>query len=382
MLEQAILYNKHKALASIVMEDGTVKEIAQCLDEELLPIILQGNLTEDTLNEWLMKRRIPEAREGYGAVKREFPNIGRSRNEFSLSDQYWIFYKGGETWDSLNFFTNPYSEDFGRAFFVPWEYKIRHKFPQSPDMTTNGALRKRWTRGPDGTSYLLKAGSKTHHQEPITEVLASIMLKKLDIIPYVEYELVIDGMKLCSRCRNFVDKNSEFVPASHIYFKERRPKARSVYEHLLLMCEKYGISDARDYVDAMIFADHVLGNDDRHLGNFGFLRDVRTGVIKGFAPLFDSGSSYGIINGKQNSSKFFHDREKEVIRKYAGTFDPRKIMDHNEAYSLIDTYPEITKRQRDALKEFLLDMEQVLINGQNEAKIGRIGSRTVDGPSF
>ena len=138
------------------------------------------------------------------------------------------------------------------------------------------------------------------------------MLGKMNIIPFVEYELVIEGLRLCSKCRNFVDEDTEFVPASHIYYKKPRKATDTIYAHLMKMCRCYGIKDAEDYVDAMIAADHILGNDDRHLGNFGFIRDVETAGITGFAPLFDSGSSYGVINGKPGTSKLFREMEKEV----------------------------------------------------------------------
>lgn len=361
MLEKAIMYNKHQQLLGVDIDNGHVTRILQCFDKEHLPIILQDNLSEETLNEWIGKRKLPQKREGYSAVKRDFPNIEANRNMFSLSDQYWFRYRKDETWDKLNFFTNPYSEDVGKAFFTPWKFERGHRFMPSPDHMTNGALRKRWRRGSDGTSYLIKAGSSTLHQEPITEVLASIMLKKLDIIPYVDYELIVDGLRLCSMCRNFVTENTEFVPAAHIYYKKKRLITESKYEHLLHMCAAYGIANASVFIDAMIAADHIIGNDDRHLGNFGFLRDVETAEIIGFAPLFDSGSSYGVINGTVGTSKLFYDQEKRAIKKHIRKIALEKFTDHKEAYCLIDTYPEITKKQQERLKAFIVEMEEELI---------------------
>lgn len=354
------MFSKNRMLLVLDMENGTVIRIVQVIDTEHLPVILQDSLTEETLNSWLSKRRIPDSREGLPAMRCDFPGFEQHHCMFSLTDQYWFRYRMEETWEGLNFFTNPYSEDLGKAFFTPWEFECGHCFPPSPDLMTNGALRKRWTREEDGTSFLIKAGSRKLRQEPITEVLASLMLGKLDIIPFVEYELVVEGLRLCSKCRNFVDKDTEFVPASHIYYKEPRKKTDSVYAHLLKMCGRYGVENAKEYVDAMIAADHILGNDDRHLGNFGFIRDVETAGITGFAPLFDSGSSYGVISGKPGTSKLFHEMEKKAVRKAAEKIDPLRIRDHGEAYCLIDTYPEITKAQRDALKTFIEAMEEEL----------------------
>ena len=216
-MERTVMLNKHQLLLVLDMEKGTVQKIVQVIDTDHLPVFLQDNLTVGTINEWLAKRRIPDTREGLSAMRSDFPGFEQYRCMFSLSDQYWFRYRKEETWEGLNYFTNPYSEDLGRAFFTPWEFERGHIFPSSPDLMTNGALRKRWTREEDGTSFLIKAGSRKLRQEPITEVLASLMLKKLDIIPFVEYELVVEGLRLCSKCRNFVDKDTEFVPASHIY---------------------------------------------------------------------------------------------------------------------------------------------------------------------
>ena len=359
-LERTVMFSKNRMLLVLDMENGTVQRIVQVIDTEYLPVILQDNLTVETFNEWLSKRKIPDTREGLPAMRSDFPGFEQYHCMFSLTDQYWFRYRKEETWEGLNYFTNPYPEDLGRAFFTPWEFETGYRFPPSPDLMTNGALRKRWTRGEDGTSFLIKAGSKKLRQEPITEVLASLMLKKLDIIPFVEYELVVEGLRLCSKCKNFVDKDTEFVPASHIYYKEPRKKTDSVYEHLMKMCSRYGVEDAKDYVDAMIAADHILGNDDRHLGNFGFIRDVETAGITGFAPLFDSGSSYGVISGKPGTSRLFHDKEKTAVRRTAIKIDPQRIRDHEEAYCLIDTYPEITRPQKDALKAFIEGMEEEL----------------------
>lgn len=50
-------------------------------------------------------------------------------------------------------------------------------------------------------------------------------------------------------------------------------------------------ADRRVMFGRMLAADFILANTDRHLGNFGFLRDSETLEWKGTAPIYDSGTS-------------------------------------------------------------------------------------------
>lgn len=43
----------------------------------------------------------------------------------------------------------------------------------------------------------------------------------------------------------------------------------------------------------MIVLDYIIANEDRHLNNFGLLRNAETLEWIGFAPIYDSGSSLG-----------------------------------------------------------------------------------------
>ena len=355
---RAVMYNKKTPVAQVEIEKGVVTKICERIDMPHLPIILHDNFTESSLNEWIEKRRLPPDREGMGSVIKNYsffegyPEFERYGCMFSLSDQYWFRYEKSQTWDALNYFTNPYSEDIGRLFFYPWELEKDHTFAPSPDLTTNGLLRKRWTMGETGESFLIKAGSRRLRQEPISEVLATILLRKLDIIPYVEYELTVEGMRLCSKCKNFVTKDTEFVPAGYIYFREKRRADETVYKHLLRMCALCGLHDAKEYIDNMIAVDRILGNEDRHLGNFGFIRDVNTLKITGFAPLFDSGYSFVPEGHVPKDKKIIFEEEEKIaaLMKAMKKINLKKIMDHGEMFSLIDMYPELDRDEKDYIK--------------------------------
>jgi hypothetical protein len=44
-------------------------------------------------------------------------------------------------------------------------------------------------------------------------------------------------------------------------------------------------------MDEMLVLDYIIANQDRHFGNFGFIRDVNTLEFLDFAPIFDCGTS-------------------------------------------------------------------------------------------
>ena len=359
----AVMYNKKKPVLEADIEKGTVKRINRVLNKEYAPLYIYSECTEKKLNEWLNKRRMPADREGMPEVSERFshfaayPGFDSYGCMFSLSDQYWFcFDKHSQTWGNGNYFTNPYSEDIGKAFFTPWEYPKNYSFKESPDLMTNGLLCKRWTRIDDGASYMIKAGSRHLRQEPISEVLASIMLKKLNIIPFVEYELVVEGMRLCSRCRNFVTKDTEFVPASHIYYQGKKHENESVCSCLLRMCKRFNIKNAKRDIEKMITVDTILGNEDRHLGNFGFIRNVETLEFVGFAPLFDSGYSFVSTNRLPNDKRIvFTEKEKQSALAHNLRYvNMEKLEEHNEMFDLIDVYPEIDEEERHRIKKKII----------------------------
>jgi hypothetical protein len=47
----------------------------------------------------------------------------------------------------------------------------------------------------------------------------------------------------------------------------------------------------RSFLEYQILTDFILTNTDRHLNNFGVLRDTHTLKFIGMAPIFDSGNS-------------------------------------------------------------------------------------------
>ncbi len=274
------------------------------LNRKLAPLVVfldgQEGLTQ--LNRWFQKRLFSNKRTDF--PKREDIKWNGVPHFFSFSDQYWIRYTENETWEDLNFFTNNFSKRCGDVIFSKNLYNIENLSIDydSPELTTNGVLKKRWDK--EGIrSFLIKHMSEEFSQEPLSEILATKLLSKIHFIQFVPYKLCIEGYDLCSQCNNFVTPNVEFVPAVALYAatkihdeEKELPEAERIYAHLQFAIKEHEIPNAENFIDSIIIADRYILNYDRHLGNFGFLRDVETGKFIGPAPLFDFGNAFAGYN--------------------------------------------------------------------------------------
>lgn len=372
----AILMNKNTPILEIMIEKSSIMKIGKVLNEDMLPIPLQQECTQSLVNNWFAKRLMPEKRDGLKAVRMLFKNIETEKYFFSLSDQYWVKYNQKDSWTKYNPFTNRYNSEVGKAFFEPWMVNTDHIAATSPDRTTNGVLKKRWVQADDMTSRLHKQGSIAWHQEPLSEVMASIMLKRLNLLPFVEYELIIDGLCFCSSCKNFVTQDTEFVPAYAIYQLEPKKEEESEYIHFIKMCEKCSIAGAREFMDKMIAADHIICNTDRHFGNFGFLRNADDGKILGFAPLFDCGSAYWGTTDKveKQKSHYFKAEETAAVKKAWGSGLLKKAKSTKSIHDLLMSYPDITDKKKEAISTMIgeVDKELEMMAGSVDREKGAV----------
>jgi hypothetical protein len=209
----------------------------------------------------------------------------------SLSDQYWICPdRSNLTWDKINFFNNPFSDDIGDILFG----EARKKDPLdslSPDSTSDGNLQKRW-KIIDGKRCLIKGGSNPYRQQPLNEVIATEIMQRLDI-PCVPYSVIWNKGAPYSVCEDFVNERTELVPAWRIIKTEKQRSDTSLFQHFLNCSDRLGIPGVREFLDEMIVLDYIIANEDRHLNNFGAIRDAETLEWLGMAPIYDSGSSLG-----------------------------------------------------------------------------------------
>ena len=209
------------AILDIDESGGRLNSVVSIVDKTHFPVgtLVNGFVDGAKLRQWWRERSIPKSRSGIRDVLEtlDIPDTEAlliKSSGLSLSDQYWIRPVGSDMqWESVNFFDNGFSEQIGDLAFGK-QVDVDNIAYSSPDITTDGMLRKRWMII-DGLRCLIKGGELPFMQEPFNEVIASRIMSALDI-PHVEYGLLDVIGQTCSLCEDFVTRDTELVSAYHI----------------------------------------------------------------------------------------------------------------------------------------------------------------------
>jgi len=234
------------------------------------------------LENWLMRRTAPMNRRFVrdllvsAGFNPSDPAYLRRMIEFckglSLNDVHWIVpddFRG--TWRDCNLYCNAFPESVAALAFSGMGRILPTDATTSPEYTTNGALAKCWRRSAAGIC-LWKAGSEASlGREPLAEFYATQVADALGV-EHVRYRLARYKNRICSVCPLFTDERKGFAPVGQLLTREQI------------------VSDRR-FADVFLL-DAVVLNDDRHLGNFGFLIDHDRNEVCGVAPAFDNGHSF------------------------------------------------------------------------------------------
>ncbi len=347
---------------------------------------IHDTLFRTNLSEWFKGRGIPSWRDKLDLLLHRL-NITAPYElldkafGLSLSDQYWLKPEGSNiSYDDINFFDH----DFDYAEFMEASLSMnsgsitKETSLKTPNNTTDGMLRKAWIIE-NGTRYLLKGGYKNEVLQPFNEALASEICKRLGF-HHVEYTIEPYKDMVVSKCPCFITKDTEFVPCYQIRNDMQRHDSIKDYEEYIKKLEDHHIENAREKVENMYILDFLIMNEDRHLNNFGIIRDVNTLEWIDVAPIFDNGQSLNVeyydeeelyISG--NGRMFYEVKPfDEIIKvvKNLKRIDLSKLDGLVEWFDdLLHEYQYITKmsdkrihqlcillnRQIDRLKEFILN---------------------------
>lgn len=260
----------------------------------------QPDILLSRFKDWLSKRYSKNSN-WYKKQNWTYGTINLS-NEFiiksyglSLSDQYWIKPEfGKETWNDVNFFHN----EFKYQPFINNNLERNYDYSDvdvlyTPTITTGGEVDKAWAI--DNNKRVLYKSSNTFlGLEPINEFIASKICDILDV-KHANYEIKIlsnlEKKTMVSCCETFINEDSELISAYDFMSKYLDKDEKIDFENYVKTLENIGIKDAKLKVQKMILLDLIMSNTDRHLNNFGVIRDVNSLKFIDVAPIYDTGRS-------------------------------------------------------------------------------------------
>lgn len=282
----------------------------------------------NAMNQWFQGRAIPSSRKNLNHLLERL-NISSPSDllnkhfALSLSDQYWIVDESScIQWKDINFFTH----DFDLTGFLQaslddstHSYTVQNDSIKTPNNTTDGMLPKGWIIEND-KRILIKGTYTRFEQEPFDEWLASQICKRLgfDYCNYiVDWYTIKQDKVIVSKCENFINQNEEIISAYDVLHSSKKENTINDYEHYVRILENHGILAARKKITEMFVVDYLMMNYDRHLKNFGIIRNVETLKWERVTPIFDTGQSMCCDEYTQNMDfthgcgKFFTDANKD-----------------------------------------------------------------------
>lgn len=296
-------------------------------NRKLLPLSLKRNLNGKSLLSWINHRKAPKNRQ---FVNRIMEAIEDSRNPLkyvdishalSLNDAYWITNdEVPARWKDFNLYDHPFDDVLAYVAFTGYQEKVQGVVT-SPELTSSGMLKKCWTKREDGI-FLLKGDDliprPDRRSQATMEFYAAQVAQKMRF-EHVGYDLEEfhhrNGDKeIVCKCKLFTSEDVGFINAYEYFFAKGFDAMENDPGELssqAIMSRLYG---EKEYQDMMIF-DSLICNQDRHLGNFGYLVDNNTGEFLRPAPIFDNGFSL-LAGASRNGLENLEDYISSISGKY------------------------------------------------------------------
>lgn len=303
---KAVLMHKNISVAAIEYTDGHIIEVNEILDKEHMPVgtyrpgMINGACCA-YLKAWQRSRAIPGDRVNLAAVLdssgKDIFQLGVLAHGMGLTDHYWVC--GADesaTWEEISFHRNGF-------IFSSLTLTGEGEVTASPDYETNGSLAKAWVLA-DGIPVLLKDSPDWLPTASANEAAACRIAQACGIAHAIYYPVSINGKTYCaSPC---------FVDSDHEEFVSLLQFMRTNWGQTAEAAAWMGLD--HDFINKMTAFDLLIGNTDRHEGNFGIMVSPDTMQPIRPAPLFDSGTSLHQWTGGNTSFKPFF-REMDSARK-------------------------------------------------------------------
>ena len=215
---------------------------------------------------------------------KERAEIAISYHCVSMMDVYWV--KGLRekiTFDDVNLFNHSLTDAFvdislrGKSLTVE-NSELITPADIAPDVGTPGVAPKAWVRR-DNTFKLFKDGQL---RDVNAEILASKIIDCFDV-EHVKYEEDTFDGQIVSACKIITSEEHSIVAAEHV----------EIYalNHDISLMDIVFEKSFREY-HMMNIIDYLIGNNDRHWGNWGFWIDNKTNKIESLYPLMDFNKAF------------------------------------------------------------------------------------------
>lgn len=222
------------------------------------------------------------------ATDRERAKISLSYHCVTLTDVFWTR-KDGEhvTFSELNLYEHSLSDAFVDVSLLGKHLTAENAELLAPadvagDVSTQGAVPKAWIKR-EGQFYLLKDGGE---RDVKAELLASRIARCFDVDQVFYEPYVFNGVPVTSS-RLITSPERSIAPMEYVeIYAANHDTTR---KDLIDRYDLYGYH-------MMNIIDYLIGNTDRHWGNWGFWIDNRTNLPMKLHPLMDFNKAFLAYN--------------------------------------------------------------------------------------
>lgn len=330
-----------------------------------------------TLESWLKSRAIPTTRLSFFDTSIDSFQLMLQNYGLSLTDCYWV--KPVELdldWNKINFYKNDFYADRNLDSF-----NDTGGLYLTPSASLNGSLKKKWILDND-KRILIKGGTTL---QSVSEVIATMIYEKQGIVEYTSYcfnELVLNNSSILGcACEDYASEDLEFIPAIDIINSVKKKQDQSYYQLYVDICKEHGLNSIEDFMSSMLSVDFIIANNDRHLNNFGILRNSDTLEWVKPAPVFDSGNSLfykSILGSKVPLGKNLIETPVTSFTKTIGTqlklikdskLDVSKLPSDDEYYDILNQDTSLQDFDKEQRIKLLNETKRIFTDFLNGAKV-------------
>ncbi len=169
--------------------------------------------------------------------------------------------------------------------------------------TYYGGTERKFGINIEGFEYMIKFQKQTNFGikrfNHVSEYLGSHIFNMLDYKSQETYLGFYNGEPVVA-CKNFINNDEQFVPFNDVgesSLEQDKEMYQYSYQDIMEMLEdNVKLTDVAETIDMfwnIYVVDAILGNFDRHGGNWGFIKKNNHYSL---APIFDNGSSLQMIS--------------------------------------------------------------------------------------